>query len=303
MFVTIFIKILPLYILIFLGYLSGKFLKTDRNTIANFLLYVIAPIVVFSSVLNVKKEPSLIFLPLLVYAISCFMCAIVYRLSYIFFNDNLRNIIAFSSGSSNTGFFGLSVALIVLDPETVGIYILSFLGIILFENTYGFYMAAKGNFPPSYCLKRTLKLPTLHAIVLGALMKCLGGSIPVDFQEFIYNMRSTYIVLGMITIGLGLSTIEKFEIDWKCIGITLVVKYILWPVTVITLIFLDKNYFNFYDIKAHNALFILSIVPVSVSTMVVASVLNYPAEKMAVVVLLNTLTGLIYVPFIVTLLI
>ncbi len=112
-------------------------------------------------------------------------------------------------------------------------------------------------------------------------------------------MRGTYVTLGMGTIGLGLSTISKFEIDWKCIGTTMVVKYVLWPLFTLILIHLDANYFEIFNSKVHNAMLILSIVPISVSTIVVGSVLNYPAENFAVVVLFNTLAGIIYVPIMV----
>jgi predicted permease len=298
-FFEVFLKILPLYFTILLGFIAGKALKTDRATIANFLLYIISPIVVLNGLLSVQKIEKLIFLPFVTYFISCCLCWIVYEVTVLFFSDNLRNIIAFSSGSSNTGHFGLPIAMMLVDTETVGIYILAYSGVILFENTYGFYIAAKGNFPAIYCIKRTLLLPTLHAILIAFAMKALSLNFAQEFDTFFVNLRGAYVTLGMATIGLGLSTIKRLEIDWKCISITLVVKYVLWPILTLTLIYLDAHYCDIFNDKVHNAMLILSIVPISVSTMVVGSVLNYPAEKLAVVVLLNTLAGMIYIPIVV----
>ena len=299
MFFEILIKILPLYMVILLGYTAGRTLKTDRAVMGNFLLYIVSPPVILNGILSIKGIEKLLLLPFITYFISCCMCWIVYRITISFFSDNLRNIIAFSSGSSNTGHFGLPIALMLVDTETVGIYILAYSGVILFENTYGFYVAAKGHLSTAYCLKRTIMLPSLHAILIAFTMKLLKLSFPPEFDIFFINLRGTYVTLGMGMIGMGLSTIEKFEIDWRCISITMIVKYVLWPLFTLALVQLDKQYLNFFNYKVHNAMLILSIVPISVSTMVVGSVLKYPAEKLAVVVLLNTLVAVLYVPLMV----
>ncbi len=225
------------------------------------------------------------------------MCLIIYKVITTFFHGHtLRNIIAFSSGSANSGHFGLPIALMVLNHETVAIYIVSFLGITLFENTYGFYMAAKGYFSAWDCIKKIFKLPALYAILVGICYNNLHIQTPALLNDFFSNMRSTYIVLGMSTIGLSIANIKSLAIDWKIVSITLIVKYILWPLLMLAAVLLDKNYFLIYSAEVHTALMILSIVPISVSTIVVGSVLNYPADQLAWTVLLNTLVGLVYVP-------
>ena len=281
-----------------MGFIAGKVIKTDRDIIAKFLFYIITPMVIFSGVARMQNDNPLIFLlPLIVYIISCIMCLIVYKITAIFFRGNkMRNIIAFSSGSVNSGHFGLPIALMVLSHETVAIYIVSFLGITLFENTYGFYMAAKGFFSAWDCIKKIFKLPALYAIFIGLCYNSLKIPLPSVLNDFFANMRGTYIVLGMSTIGLGLSTIKNLSIDWKIVNITLVVKYMLWPLLTICIVAMDKYYFFMYDTEVHTALMILSIVPISVSTAVVGSVLKYPTDQLAWLVLINTLVGLLYVP-------
>ncbi|ACT69162.1 AEC family transporter [Neorickettsia risticii] len=293
-------KIFPLYLMILLGYIAGRALNTDRNTIATLLLYLLSPLVILNGLLGVDNMQKLLLLPVIVFLTSCFMCWLVYTATKLFYNDSLRNIIAFSSGSFNTGQFGLPVALMIVDAETVGIYILAYSGIILFENTYGFYVASKGAFSPMYCIKKTLSLPPLHAIVVAFSMKLLCLHFPEFLDPFFANLRSTYVTLGMSTIGLGLGTIKRFEVDWKCIGITMFVKYFLWPVLMLSLVYLDASFLHVFDNnKVYNAMLILSVVPISVSTMLLGCVFNYPAEKVAVVVLISTLTGIVYIPLVV----
>ncbi len=293
------LKIIPLYSTIIVGYIAGKTLKTDRDVISSFLFYIIAPIVILNGILNIGNDYRLLLLPLIVYIISCAMCFIVQRFSSIFLSDSIRNIIAFGSGSSSTGQVGLPIVIVLFDPETVGIYILAFTGVILFENTYGFYVAAKRNFSAYYCFKRLFTLPSLYAIIIGCLMNVSALKFPSEFQLFFQNMRSTYIVLGTSTIGLSLAALSRLEFDWSCITLTLVVKYLFWPIAIIGVLWIDNHYLHFYDVKTHNALIMLSVVPMSSTTMVIASVLNYPSEKLSVVILLNIIVGIFYIPAIV----
>ena len=297
MFLSIFLKILPLYLIILIGFIAGKTIKTDRDVIAKFLFFIITPIVIFTGVVKMKNDSHIILLlPVIVYVISCVMCSIMYRISAAIFHSNIRNIIAFSSGSANTGHFGLPIALTVLDTESVAIYIVSFLGITLFENTYGFYIAAKGCFTAFDCIKKILKLPALYAIVLGLCVNYMKFSIPPMLQEFCDNVRSTYVVLGMSTVGLGFAVAQFGSIDWKIVGSTLIAKYIVWPFVMMCVVLLDKYYFFLYGKEVHMALIILSVVPISVSTVILGSILKYPSEQLIWALLISTLVGLLYVP-------
>ncbi len=297
MFISVFLKILPLYLMILLGFIAGKVLKTDRDTISKFLLFIVTPVVIFSGVVKMESNDHMILLlPILVYLMSCIICVVMYKLSAVLFSSNMRNIIAFSSGSSNTGHFGLPVALLILDSETVAIYMISFLGITLFENTYGFYVAAKGYFTALDCIKKLLKLPALYAILCGLILKATNVEIPTMIYDLFDNMRSTYIVLGMSIVGIGISSIKDFRIEWRVIFSTLFTKYILWPIFMFSLVMVDYLYLNLYNHEVYIALMILAIVPMSISTVVVGSVLKYPAEQLIWVVLISVMVGLFYVP-------
>ncbi len=303
MFFQIFNSIIPLYLIIFLGYIAGKSLKIEKQTITEILFYIITPIVTFSGILNVKFDPSLTLLPFLVFIISCLMCVIVQKLASLFAITNLRNILAFSSGSSNTGHFGLTVALAILDEETVGVYMVALVGVIIFENTYGFYIAAKGLHSRIYCLKKMLKLPSLYGAIFAMTLSHFDTSSSYAFlKTFFDNIRSSYIFLGMLLIGIGMGQLGKISFDWKCIGYVFFTRYFIWPALMFSIIFIDLQFLNFYGDTEHKALFILSILPMSVSTIVVASILKYPAEKIEITVILSTILGLIYVPAMVSIL-
>ncbi|UAT43112.1 transporter [Anaplasmataceae bacterium AB001_6] len=288
---------IPLYCNIFIGYIAKKLISVEAESMIRFSLYILAPIILFAAITKLENSSQYVSLPLLIFTISSLLCYVVYKVNNIFYQDGMRNIVAYSSGSSNTSQLGLPIAMLVLDKESISIYIIGYLGMIIFENTYGFYIAAKGNFPISYCIKRVLKLPAMYSILLGLIANFFDVKVPSLFSGFIDNIRSTYIVLGLCSLGIAVAQINKIEIDWKCIFITTVVKYVFWPILMLFLIYCDYNILHIYNNKeTYIAMFCISIVPISITTMIVGASLNYQTEKLALMLLINTIAGMFYIP-------
>jgi hypothetical protein len=293
---ALFFKIVPLYMNILLGFLAGKLLDTSRDTIARMMFYMINPIVIFNGVLNTHLDTSVLSVPILTFFLGSGICLLFYRLSKNMWNDSSRNILAFSSGCGNSGYFGLPLALLLFNDQGEGVYIMAMLGITLYENSIGYYICAKGTHTPAECFQKLLKLPAIYAFILGLAINCMHIAVPGVFADFMSHIKGTYTVLGMMIIGLGLATLHNFRIDMKYISMAFFAKFIVWPSAVLLFCFLDRTYFHIYDSGTHNALILISIVPLAVNSVIVASLLKAQPEKAATAVLFSTLFALIYVP-------
>jgi len=73
-FITLLLKLIPLYITILLGYIAGKFLNVKKEAIAPLLIYIIAPIIIFNGVVTTKINVTSLSLPVLFFFLACFMC-------------------------------------------------------------------------------------------------------------------------------------------------------------------------------------------------------------------------------------
>ena len=67
LFFIILLKVFPIYINVVLVFLSSKFLKVQRESVATLLIYILAPIVVFSATLSVKIDMAIAFLPIFLF--------------------------------------------------------------------------------------------------------------------------------------------------------------------------------------------------------------------------------------------
>ena len=145
LFFMLLLKIIPLYVNILLGYISTKYLNITRDTIANLLVYILGPIVVFSATISVKIDITILFLPIFFYVLSSIIAFILLYVYQNSWNDTSGNILAFSGATGNTGYFGIPLAVIFFPPYLADIFIFVVLASLLYESTTGFYVTAKGN--------------------------------------------------------------------------------------------------------------------------------------------------------------
>ena len=302
LFFILLLKIFPLYVNIILGYFSTKLLDVKRESIASILIYILGPIVVFSATLSVKIDMSILFLPVFFYI---FCSAIAFISLYIFgksWNDSSGNILAFSAGTGNTGYFGIPLAIIFFPPYLADIYIFTVLASLLYESTTGFYVTAKGNFTVKESLNKMLKLPILYAFILGVILNLLGVGIPTEISSYTAQFKGAYGILGMMMLGMGLVGLQKgSDLDVKFISITFIFKFIFWPLAILGVIYLDREFYMFLNEDLYKVMFLFSIVPLAGNTVTLAVLLNAKPEKASFTVLLSTIVSVVYIPIVLAL--
>ena len=300
-FITLLVKIFPLYILIALGYLAGKKLNAKKETVASVLIYIITPVVVFNSIVSMKINPELLLLPLIFFICCLSISLFFYQIGKFLFNDSTKNILALAAGTANTGYFGIPVAIELFGEKSIGIMILSILGFTLFENSVGFFITARGTHTAYDSFKKLLKLPTIYAFALGLIVNYCGFSPNEAFTGWAKNFLGTYTISGMMLIGMGLSDIKKFEFDFKFLLTSFTAKFIVWPLVILLIVFIDTNFCGLFTKLIHKVMFLLAIVPLAVNMVAYATELKAHPEKASLAVFLSTLVALVYIPFLTTL--
>jgi hypothetical protein len=301
LFSTIFLKLVSALLSVVVGFLAGKFAKVERDPVASLLFYFISPIVFFAVPASVTFSFSALSITLVTFIIATIQCLICYNMFGMYFDDQSRNILSMTSGTANAGYFALPVAITLFDDYTLSIYMMAVVGLSIYESSVGFFICARSFASTKESIKKVLRLPNLNAFFFGCLFSAAGFNLPDFLDDFIYNMRGTYSVLGMIMIGLGVSTLSKFEVDLRFTGAAFVSKFIFYPAIVNIFILLDKLIMHNYTASHYQALQLLSTAPMAASTIVFASLMKMNTEKVATTVLLSALFSLIYMPTVISL--
>ena len=301
-FFSILYKILPLYIFVIIGFISGKYLNIDSKGIGKLIIYIIAPFVIFEAITHSNLSLSTFVIPVMAFLLCSFVAYIFYKYGRYIYKDARANVLAIVSAEGNTGYFGIPIALLLFDQKIFSIYILGTLGVTIFENTVVYYLTARGRYTVNESLERLKKLPALYAFLFAIIFLYFDISLPRIMDNFIISMQGAYVVLGMMLIGFGISKINNFAFDYKFIGLSFLGKFFVWPVLMFFLIILDYYIFGIYNIEFYRAFILLAIVPIAANTVIFATVLNVYPEKVSSSVLFSTLFGLLYVPVIIMLL-
>ncbi|WP_372981900.1 AEC family transporter [Marinobacter sediminum] len=298
---ALFFKLIPLYVTVALGWLAGRYLEASGKHIAGIMLYIVTPSVVFSGVMAAPLSAEVIFLPFLIFGVSCVLGVVQLKLARRVITDGSASLIPLCVGSGNTGYFGVPVALLLFGEEGLGLYIVCMLGTTLFENSVGFYLAARGRYDLKSALWRVVKLPSVYAFLAALLLNLSGIRIPDLFQPLFDNLRGAYSILGMMIIGMSITSFRGLAGNLRFTGLAFFGKFVVWPAVAILFWWLDASVLGIYEPAVHKAMFLISITPIAANTVVIATLLETSSRQAAGTVLLTTLFALAFIPVMISL--
>ena len=289
-------NILPLYALIALGFISGRWLDVNLHSMAIVAIYILAPIVNFGALARMEFTPEYILLPVLLFAASSVIGIVAYNLARATWKNNRANLIGMASVVGNTMYFGLPVVLALLGPEWAGVYALLNLGIFLNEVGLGYYFGARGDATLKGALIKVVKLPVVHAIWLGLLYNLSGFDLPESFLRYWNYAIGAWVFIGMMIIGVALSKLDRLEIDWKLLLNLFIPKFVAWPLVGFSIVLADLYYLQWFTAEVHTMLVIITSVPLAGNLVAYAATLKLHPEKAAAAVLISTILGIFTVP-------
>jgi len=290
------IELFPLYLIAVLGFVAGRLLKVDTKSITTLAIYIIAPIVFVFTIANLEFTASAIYAPILTFIIASVMAAAIIPTMQLSTRDPKTPFTsAMALGTNNWGYFGLPIAFAVLEPQMLGAYVMIGFGTTLFENTLGVYYISRGTMSPLDSIKNVLKLPSFYAIFIGLFLSFIEFQNPPTGERFFEVFKGAYTVLGMMIIGLGLSTLKRFTIDWSFVATMFGVRFILWPALAVGLVALDQN-LGVLGPDYHKPLLLFSIMPMAANNIAFAAQFDMNPGKVSVAVLMTTLFALLYIP-------
>ncbi|MCI5059863.1 MAG: hypothetical protein MRY79_02200 [Alphaproteobacteria bacterium] len=289
-------NIFPLYILIALGFIAGRYLNVNLPSMATIVIYIVGPYVTFGSIAKMDMRLDYFYLPLVTMVISVLCGLLFYNAGKFFWKSNVANLIGQAATSGNTGYFGLPIILALFGPEWAGIYLFMNVGLIVGDFGLGYYIGARGHASVKQAFIKMSKLPLLHGAILGLVWNFSGigfGDVADNYLDYAYG---TWTIVGMMLIGVALSKQLRLEIDWRLIGWMFSAKFLVWPVLMGLAVALDIFFFGVLPSEVHQMMMIFSVVPLAANLTAFSATLNLHPEKAAAAVLISTFLALITVP-------
>jgi len=281
-------KILPLYILIFSGYIFGKRRKYDLSYISDVVFYLLAPILVFISVYKLSLNSNLILK--LVFANTFYVLSSLAILSFIFYKADKRNYkaISLSLTFSNVAYLGLPLIFFLYGDKGLEIAVINFLVISFLHFSLGIYYLS-GNF------KELISIPFLYTFILAIIFKKLKISLSSSLINFMELTGKSSLPLMLVSLGTRLASIS-FEDIFKGLIYTLLKFIINFFLLILSAKLFSLKGLEFYVFVLQN------ILPSAILNYVFCEKYNKNPNLVSSIILFSTVFSLIYIPLVIILL-
>ncbi|KIL98960.1 hypothetical protein CCC_02410 [Paramagnetospirillum magnetotacticum MS-1] len=290
------LKLVPLYLLMGIGFVLGRFGGVKGQDLGRLALFVLSPAVVFKGFVTADLRGALLALPFVVFGLCSVVALLTAPLAGRFWKDGRERIAAFTSGTGNTGFFGIPACLALVGPDSLPYVVMVSFGATAYENSVGFYTVARAEASVGGALMRVLKYPGLHACWLGAALNLSGLKVPVQVMQAVDLLSGGFVPVGMMIVGLGLAQLRSLRLDFGFTAFTFALKFALWPALALGFVWLDKGWLHVFGRVGHQVLLIESLVPLAAVTVVHANLRNIHPDRAAIAVAASTLFALVWLP-------
>lgn len=296
---TLIANVIPLYALILLGFIIGKTTDLDVKPIATLMLYALLPVVMFGATATMEFNSEYFFPPFIIASISITTSTIAFLVSRRIWgaDDKRHNLLGMLGVSSNATYFGVPIALAIMGKESLSVYMVMVLPLFIMDCTLGYYFAVRGESSIKDSLMRVIKLPIIYGALLGLTINAAGFELSPLMVEYWDRFTGTMIILGMMIIGSGLATMDRFRFDSSFFIGVILLRYLMWPVFGLLWVFVDLNYLHILLPTTHSLIILICACPLAANTVAYAVKLDLHPALTSSMVLITTLLALGFIPF------
>ncbi len=293
------VKLIPLILLVAIGFALGRGLRVKSEAIGKLALYVLSPAVVFKGFADADlHQGALAALPLAVFLLCSMTAVVAHGLAGRLWHDGRERIAAFTAATANTGFFGIPACLALAGPDALPYVVLVSFGATAYENSVGFFVVARSRAGIGGALGRVLRYPGLHACWLGVACNLGQLHLPAFVPATVDLLAGGFSAVGMMIVGLGLAAVGRLRVDLGFTAFAFAWKFVAWPAAALAFIRADRLWLHAFGAIGHKVLLIESLAPMAAVTVVHATLQDIHPDRAAVAVAASTLVALVWLPLV-----
>ena len=202
--------ILPVAIIVAMGFVAARTLQIDQRSLARLGLYVLVPCMVFagmakSSVSAQELGQIFAFVVLSVVLLWPISSLAARALGLRGSEVNAFHLGTLLTNGANVGFPVLTLAWGAPALERGLIYAVAFQAIF---QTVGVYLAAGGHLTPRDAVKRVLEVPGIYAMILGLVVNWAQISVPDFLFDPIKLVGDSLVPMLLVLLGMQLTEVR-----------------------------------------------------------------------------------------------
>ncbi|MED3662130.1 AEC family transporter [Ureibacillus sp. FSL K6-8385] len=232
----------PILVLLVIGAVLQKKFQFNLKALSQLVTYCFMPAAVFVNLYETSVNMSVLaqVAAFIVLFIGSQMLFSHYTAKLLGLNRSESAVFKNSIVLINSGNYGIPVAQMVFAQQPIGVAIQVIL--VIFQNmttyTYGLYNLISATKSGLEIVKDFLKMPILHALIIGVILNLADIEIPQTFRIPLYHVADGFIAVALITLGAQLSQLEIRTMINKTIITSCFMRLIVGPAIALLIIYL-----------------------------------------------------------------
>lgn len=278
-------RVLPILLLVLLGYLFQRRMKIDASTLNRVNLFLFVPALTLSRLAETPLSAQTIWV---VAAATLFNALALWLLSFLagrLMRLDAQNQATVTLGAmlGNSGNFGLPLIELVLGRQFVGYQalVLAFNNVLTF--TVGIWLLARAKLSFAEAIKRIMSMPLIYAVLLGIFLSATQTSLPQPLLISLRYLGDGLIPVALVTLGVQLA--EQVELkDGAVISIAAILRLVASPLSMTVIVHLLG-----IQPELGRVLILGASVPTAVNTALLAIELQVNPSLASAIVLITTI--------------
>lgn len=287
-FIFIFMNvILPIGIIVSVGYVVQLKFKLDRGTLAKLAIHYVMPAFIFMSLYESDIDFSLLLKIIFFLGIYALVTFVITRFIAKFLGLNKGQRILFTNSNLfyNAGNYGVPVNDLVFksDPYAMSVQVI----MVVFQNmlaySYGIFSLSAENSGRGRALLGYFRMPIFYGLAFGLIFNYFEIGMPKPVESALDYMRNAMIGLVLFILGAQIAGIKFRRLRFSAFTASLT-RLVIGPAVAFALLLL----FNVGGVTAQ-AILITSAMPAAVNSSIIAQQYSDDPEYAAEIVMMSTL--------------
>ncbi len=230
-------RVLPILLLIALGYAFQRRMGVDANTLNRVNLYLFVPALTLSRLAETPLSVRVITLIAAAVLANAFVLWLSSRLiGQLFRWDSLRQAtVTLGAMLGNSGNYGLPLIELILGRAFSGYQalVLALNNVLTF--TVGIWLLARTRLSVQEAVRQVLSMPLLYAVTLGIVLSITDASLPVPLLTALRYLGDGLIPVALVTLGVQLAGQAALQ-DGAALGVAAFLRLVVSPLSMVAIV-------------------------------------------------------------------
>jgi len=278
--------LLPLFLMIGVGFFVGKMRAIDTKSIASITMFVLLPCLIFSSMTK-RGTPNVLFIIFFVIGFSAVLLALSVGVSRLFsFDKTQTSAFHLSNCFLNASNYGVPFCLLAFGQEGMNIALIYVVGSSIMLYTLAIFIASRSKSGMGEAARNVFRMPLIYAVLLAMVVNQFAISIPEIVAKPVDLLGAAAVPLNILLLGIHLSK-TKFLATREVFSSN-TIKLVLSPLIAYLVTFLLG-----IDGLLRNVLIVESAMPTAVNSLIIAVEYDANPDFVSAAVLSSTLLSIV----------